>query len=123
MLYEITPVPKPRMTRADRWKKRPAVLRYFAFCDEVRLAGVKIPNAGAKLIFHLPMPASWSKKKQGNMAGTPHQKRPDLDNLIKALLDAVLSEDACVWQYEATKLWAKTGAIEVIDTRKKGTKK
>jgi hypothetical protein len=29
-----------RMTRADKWKQRPAVMRYRAFCDEVRLKNV-----------------------------------------------------------------------------------
>ena len=36
-VYDITPMGKSRMTRADKWKKRPEVLRYRAFCDEVRL--------------------------------------------------------------------------------------
>ena len=28
----IPPCPKPRMTKADRWRKRPSVLKFFAFC-------------------------------------------------------------------------------------------
>ena len=32
-IYDITPIGKPRMTRADKWKQRPAVMRYRAFCD------------------------------------------------------------------------------------------
>ena len=28
---KITPVSKPRMTRADTWKKRPCVLKYWAY--------------------------------------------------------------------------------------------
>ena len=30
-VYDITPMGKPRMTRADKWKKAPEVLRYRAF--------------------------------------------------------------------------------------------
>ena len=37
MIYDITPCPKPRQTQSDKWKKRPPVLRYRAFADEVRL--------------------------------------------------------------------------------------
>lgn len=37
--YPIVPVPKPRMTQRDKWQKRPAVMRYRAFCDEVRAKG------------------------------------------------------------------------------------
>lgn len=35
--YIITPVPKPRQTQADKWKQRPAVMRYRAFADEAPL--------------------------------------------------------------------------------------
>ena len=44
VVYPITPVPKPRMTRRDRWAKRPCVLRYWAFKDEVRLRRVSLPD-------------------------------------------------------------------------------
>lgn len=30
-IYDITPIGKPRMTRADKWKQRPPVMRYRAF--------------------------------------------------------------------------------------------
>ena len=32
----VTPVSKPRMTQRDKWKKRPCVLRYRAYCDALR---------------------------------------------------------------------------------------
>ncbi len=83
--YAITPVPKPRMTQRDKWKKRPVVLRYHAFKDEVRAAGVELEESGQHIIFVLPMPKSWSKKKQREMVGKPHQQKPDKDNLEKAL--------------------------------------
>lgn len=102
------------MTRADCWKKRPIVLRYWAFCDEVKEAGITLNNANDHLIFHVPMPKSWSKKKKKRMAGTPHQQRPDLDNYVKALFDSVMSEDCFVYHFEASKFWAVEGAIEVM---------
>lgn len=111
--YEITPVPKPRMTQRDKWQKRPAVLRYRAFCDECRLLGVVVPESGAHIVFNMPMPASWSKKKRAEMLGQPHQQRPDVDNLGKAIFDAVLPDDSVVWDIRMTKVWAETGAIEI----------
>ena len=33
------------------------------------------------------MPKSWSKKKKLLKLGTPHTSKPDLDNLIKNILD------------------------------------
>ena len=111
MIYDITPVPKPRMTQRDRWQKRPAVVRYRNFCDQVREAGVAVDQQGAAIIFVIPMPKSWSKKKRVQMAGAPHQQKPDLDNLIKALLDAVHDEDCAVWSLAAEKRWGSTGGI------------
>ena len=101
------------MTQRDKWQKRPAVLRYRAFCDEVRAHGVRLPESDAHIIFHMPMPSSWSQRKRKEMIGQPHQQRPDLDNLIKALGDAVHVEDSGLWDYRATKVWAETGAIEI----------
>ncbi|VVT52223.1 Phage Holliday junction resolvase [Kosakonia radicincitans] len=111
MIYPIVPMGKPRMTRADKWKKRPEVMRYRAFCDEVRIWGVVLPVAGAHVTFVLPMPTSWSKKKRAEMNGKPHQTKPDKDNLEKALLDALFESDAHIWDSRVTKLWGESGQI------------
>lgn len=111
LIYPIVPMGKPRMTRADKWKKRPEVMRYRAFCDEVRLRGVVLPESGAHVIFILPMPASWSKKKRQEHNGKPHQQKPDWDNMAKALQDAIYHDDARVWNCQVTKLWGEVGQI------------
>ena len=130
MILDITPVPKPRMTRADRWKKRQSVLKFFAFRDAVRQSKGPFfasPDGGVhnrvfefesfKIVFHVPMPKSWSKKKKAQFEGKPHQQRPDLDNYLKAWKDSVYEEDAVVWHVEATKLWTSgPGYIMVIQT-------
>jgi Holliday junction resolvase RusA-like endonuclease len=113
MRYNITPVPKPRMTRSDKWKKRPCVLRYWAFRDEVRLKKVILPESGAEIIFHMPMPNSWTGKRKEAWNGTPHRRTPDLDNLIKALGDAIYSQDKHMWNFKASKIWAYEGGIEI----------
>ena len=111
--YPVTPVAKPRMTRADRWKKRPATEKYWRFKDEVRLLGVTVPDSGSHVTFIIPMPKSWSKKKKLALDGQPHRQRPDVDNLAKALLDAIFDEDAGVWDIRVTKLWGGVGSINV----------
>ena len=110
-VFSITPLGKPRMTRADKWKKRPEVLRYRAFCDEVRLNNVSLPESGYHVIFVLPMPPSWSKKKRSLIDGKPHQQKPDKDNLEKALLDAIFGEDSHIWDGRVTKIWGETGKM------------
>lgn len=107
----VLPVPKPRQTRSDKWKKRPAVLRYRAFADELRLRKVDMPAFGAHIIFVMPMPKSWSQKRKCAMRGQPHESKPDKDNLEKAFLDAIHKEDSGVWDGQVTKLWGDTGKI------------
>lgn len=113
MIYNIPPVPKPRMTQSDKWKKRDCVLRYRLFCDEVRLRGVELPPSGASITFIMPMPESWPKRKRDEMDGKPHQQKPDLSNLIKALEDAVHLDDSHIWQYSAEKAWGERGLIVI----------
>ncbi len=113
MRYNVTPCPKPRQTRSDKWKKRPSVMRYRAFCDEVRAAGVELYPCGLHITFIVPMPKSWSDRKKAEMDGQPHQQRPDVDNYLKSALDAVYGEDCHVWDIRATKLWGREGAIIV----------
>ncbi|EOF5040629.1 RusA family crossover junction endodeoxyribonuclease [Providencia rettgeri] len=111
--YPIVPVPKPRMTKSDKWKKRPETARYWAFKDEVRLHGLTLPECDYHVIFTVPMPQSWSKKKQAEMNGKPHQQKPDKDNLEKALLDAIFDDDSRIWDGRVSKVWGATGMITV----------
>jgi Holliday junction resolvase RusA-like endonuclease len=128
MIYDITPCPKPRMTRQDKFRgkpgrkpMRPCVARYWAFKDEVKykiLAGVTtlFHLNGKTIIFYLPMPKSWDKKKRLAHWGKPHRTTPDKDNLEKALMDALYLNDSGVWDTRTIKLWADIGAIDIRDT-------
>ncbi|MEL0577036.1 RusA family crossover junction endodeoxyribonuclease [Pectobacterium punjabense] len=109
--YNIVPLGKPRMTQRDKWQKRPPVLRYRAFCDEVRLNKITLPEGGWHVTFVLPMPPSWSKKKRSEMNGKPHQQKPDKDNLEKALLDAIFDDDSRIWDGRVSKIWGEFGKI------------
>ena len=116
---KVTPVPKPRQTRADVWKKRPAVVRYRAFADKLRAeakrTGLVPPADGMEMIFFLPMPKSWSAKKKARMQHTPHQQKPDLDNLVKAVLDSLCAEDCHIWRLSGvTKRWAHEGIVNIL---------
>ncbi len=112
IVIKINPVAKPRMTQSDKWKKRKCVLVYRAFCDELRLQARNFELGGNyKICFYLPMPKSWSKKKKEYMKGTPHQQKPDLDNLIKSINDALLKDDSVVYRFEASKWWGDEGKI------------
>ncbi len=69
------------------------------------------------LAFRMPMPRSWSKRRQGVMAGAPHTGKPDADNLAKAVMDALNGvawvDDGQVCQLGVAKAWAPAGAVVV----------
>lgn len=127
-VFNLIPQPAPRMSSSDRFKtnpqhpnpalrQRPAVTRYFGF----RLALSSMANllkfditqtAGYfNILFILPMGESWTKSKKDRMDGTPHQQRPDRDNLLKAFQDALAVEDGFIWGGEVVKRWGKEGKI------------
>lgn len=108
----VTPAPKPRMTRRDKWKQRPSVMRYRAYCDAIRASGLTVED-GDHVQFWLPMPKSWSKRKQAESAGKPHKQKPDLDNLLKALFDALHEDDAHISAISAEKGWARKGEVVI----------
>lgn len=125
MRVYLTPVAKPRQTRADRWQQRPAVMKYRDFADALRLLYPQPLPAQLKLTFLIPMPRSWSAKKRYIMSFEPHQQAPDIDNLVKAVLDALCVKDSdiykpndsYIWDVRAKKIWAgdsdTVGGIEI----------
>lgn len=115
MYIRIKPVPKPRMTRADKWKKRPSVVAYREFADELRLKFKGEVPEKIRIIFHMPMPKSWSFKKRVAHLDEPHQQKPDIDNLVKAVLDALCEDDSFVYSVYATKVWDKEAGIDIYE--------
>ena len=115
MKIDIIPVAKPRMTKRDVWAQRPAVMRYRAFCDELRLKYKKTLPAEVQLIFYIPMPISWSKKRRVSLFRMPHQQKPDIDNLCKSVMDALSDDDAYIHELHAMKFWDYRGTIEIND--------
>ena len=113
-VIRVDPVAKPRMTRRDRWAQRPAVLAYRAYADALRAhyAG-PLPDE-VVIVFTLPMPRSWSARKRDRMRGQPHRVKPDLDNLTKAVLDALHPRDQEVWRYSAEKRWGDGGCVTLL---------
>lgn len=101
------PVPKPRQTQSDRWKKRLCVVRYREWADKAREAApaeVGDPIA-VECLFFLPFPKSWRKNLVAAMKGQPHRHRGDVDNLSKSILDALIPQDCVVARLVAEKRW------------------
>lgn len=114
--YIGKPVAKPRMVRSDKYKKRPVVLNYWAFKDRIikqaKQQGFKLGKQ-YKVTFVMPLPESLPKNKKVEFEGKPHQVRPDLDNMLKALNDCLSEEDSDIHYVVCNKVWGKDGKIIV----------
>jgi Holliday junction resolvase RusA-like endonuclease len=55
--------------------------------------------------FFFRMPKSWSKKKKEQMYYERCQKTPDLDNLVGAVMDALIEKDQNVVSISSSKVW------------------
>lgn len=94
IIIPMEPKPKGRPRFANGHAYTPKETREYE--DLVRLIArnaIKAPQSGAirmKVDFYLPMPKKLSKAKFGDSEPRP-TKKPDIDNLGKAVLDALNS--------------------------------
>jgi Holliday junction resolvase RusA-like endonuclease len=103
LIFPVLPISAPRMTRADKWKKRKVVTSYFAYKNSLRLLANQYQytlTSSLSLIFCLPIPDSYSKKKKKELLHQGVTVKPDLDNLIKGYKDALCENDSFVYRYE-----------------------
>lgn len=133
VILNINPQTHVRATQGDsiffripREKLRPAGLsrlkrleRYnnykIELMAEAKSKRFLFPPVGASITFFIPVPPSWSKKKKKLHHGRFHQSKPDLDNLLKALMDSLMAEDKQIAHIELSKRWVdfETGWIEI----------
>lgn len=110
--YDIAPCPKPRMTQSDKWKKRPCVLRYWAFCDACRAQIKTLPDTPF-FVFGVKMPLTWGGEVRATMLGRPHQIKPDVDNFIKSM--DWIGQDQHIWAVAGIKIWTDQPIMGVAD--------
>lgn len=122
-IFEGDPVAKPRQTQSDKWKKRAPVEKYRGFADLIRLqlnvqGWQKLtPKPEALcLIFYLSPPKKIEKackQAEANDKLIVHSQKPDIDNLIKAVLDALYEEDKTVHTIVARKFYRIKPGIKI----------
>lgn len=121
------PVPKgrPRFSRKTGHVYSPQKTRSYE--DAVKYAASQAmigrpPFEGPcqiQVIASLPVPASWSKKKQAAARDQTllHTKRPDVDNFMKCALDAlnevVFRDDSQVVKLVATKVYSDKPGLRI----------
>lgn len=115
--FPVDPIGKPRMTQQDKWKKRAATDRYWELKSQITQIATglhfQLPESNMHMIFYMPMPDSWSKKKKEEMSGMPHQQKPDGDNILKGIQDALCKDDSFIWDVRITKYWSYKGRIDI----------
>lgn len=100
------PMGKPRMTRSDKWNKRDCVMRYRSYADLVRasagtLEKLVLPAAvRLTVVCFFPVPI-----KKRSLAGQPHGSKPDSDNVLKSVADALFANDQLVAEASIKKFW------------------
>lgn len=60
------------------------------------------------------MPKSWSKAKQKDNCGKYCPTKPDLDNIVGAVMDSLIDDDSRVVRLqECTKVWGYDDSLEI----------
>ena len=123
MIINIAPkaCPRPRVTRQGRAYYP---MNYKVWIKEMRerISDMSIPEGS----IHVDLVFVVKRPKRLKTGGREiHSKRPDLDNMIKAVLDALpIKDDAVVSSLTAAKFYASSEEepsieINVISTEKK----
>ena len=110
MIIEIAPTacPRPRVTRSGR-VYYPVKYREWVKEMKGRLSDVYVPDGPimVELTFVIHRP-----KRLGTGEREYHDKRPDLDNLVKSVLDALpIEDDARVVKIVADKFYASSDEL------------
>ena len=98
--------PRPRMTKsghaynpdsADAWKEE--IAWNFKAAKAARV-GTMTKAVGVDAVFYLPRP---KRMKLDDVLRT-HKKKPDIDNLLKAVFDAITASG--IWEDDSQIAWA-----------------
>lgn len=125
--FRVTGVPvakaRPRAGRYGFYTPKKTATYEDLVGWEARLeAGSMVPITGPVAVcvaFTMPIPASWSKKRQNEAMGKPHTSKPDIDNMCKAIGDAcngvIWEDDSQIWHLVVTKTYgAEVGAVVTV---------
>lgn len=102
-VFDGAPVPmmRPRLTKYGIWDAQSHLKKDLKMVLQLQHSNKPLFSGPLELeiVFFMPIPTSWSKKKKDSFVGKDHIIRPDLDNLIKLPLDVcnlIIFHDDCI---------------------------
>lgn len=127
LIIKDKPVPKerPRVTKGG-WTYTPLKTKVYERMIK-RLASQKATHTTDQpvriaLVFNFEVPRSWTKEKKtrARLGLVRHKYRPDLDNLVKSVTDAlngvIYYDDSQIVSVSAHKKYAEENSIEITVT-------
>ncbi len=103
---------RPRVTKGNTYMPH----SYTLARDALRLmfgAVTVAPPWALQVTAVRAMPASWSKRKQAAMAGAWCMTKPDADNIVGAVMDALFEDDAAVVEVACRKVWGPSPELRI----------
>lgn len=114
---------RPRLGRYGTYtpKKTQEYEEYVKMCWVAKYGGIQPSEQPLEvnIVFYMPIPKSYSKKQRAEILNgrLKPTKKPDIDNLIKSVLDAlnglVYADDSQIIKVTAVKRYAETGSTEL----------
>jgi Holliday junction resolvase RusA-like endonuclease len=120
----VEPMGAVRMTRRGKFTN-PKALRYLAYKDHLQWQAKQQRKGNffssgpleVFIWFTMPIPDSYSEKKKTALIGEYHIKKPDTDNLVKGVFDALnkilWQDDNQVSKVTAIKVYGEKPGIDV----------
>ena len=113
------PAPRPRVVTklingkriSQTYNKKEYTEYKEIFLQIAKLQNKKFLTGVLKIdvLFVMPIPKSWSKKKREAIVGQPHMCKPDIDNLLKTVFDALegtfYKNDSQIFKINAKKVY------------------
>lgn len=113
--------PRPRFRNAGRFVQTympTSYTKHKAYIQEQMPKLLTDKNLKVSLYFYFEPPKSWSKKRKLIVIGTYKRTKPDVDNLIKTVLDAankhVWQDDNQVVHIDSYKMYAEESKIVMV---------
>ena len=103
---------RPRVTRGNTYMPH----EYTRARDTLRLMFGPVtvaPPWALHVTAVRAMPASWSKRRRGEMAGAWCVSKPDADNIVGAVMDALFEDDAAVVEVACRKVWGVSPELRI----------